>query len=315
MNLVLLRRFEAVCRLRSFSRAADEFGISHAAMTKSIRMLEEDIGAQLLDRTTRAVALTDVGAQLLDRASELITHAADVRSSIARGGRELRVCSGATVLDTFVKDGLLEFRQRHPDVHLDLRLLSVSESADQLSRRQADLLVFNSVTADELADTRWMRKEVIFTEPIVAMFRAGHPILERDFSTETFLGYDWVAVGFTRHLQESLPEPLRGTLKRVRFPKYLVPTQDICLNLVSRSDVITYGPESIMHNLPAGAAIESAPFPFPVRYEYAAYTRADGPPSPLATAFVDAIRSVRRRVLGTTGEQGAAKRRRKVRGR
>lgn len=297
LNLVLLRRFEAVCRLRSFSRAASELGLSQAAMTKSIRMLEEELEAQLLDRTTRTVEPTEMGQRLLARADELLAHADDVRSSIARGINQLRIASGATVLDSFVKDGLLEFRIKHPDVHVDLRLLSVADSADQLARRQADILIFNSIVASELVDTRWMRKEVIFLEPVVIICREGHPILEGELSFEALIKFDWVAVGFSRHLQQSLPKPLREALERVRFPKYLVPTQNVCVDMVLKSDVLTYGPESTLRGFPADAPIRTMAFPMPLMYECTAFTRADAPPPPLAAAFIDAVRSAHKIAL------------------
>ena len=61
LDLVLIRRFEAVARLGSFSAAADEVGVTHSAMTKSIRTLEELWGVRLFERTTRSVVPTAAG--------------------------------------------------------------------------------------------------------------------------------------------------------------------------------------------------------------------------------------------------------------
>ena len=64
LDLVLIRRFEAVARLGSFSAAADEVGVTHSAMTKSIRTLEELWGVRLFERTTRSVVATAAGRRL-----------------------------------------------------------------------------------------------------------------------------------------------------------------------------------------------------------------------------------------------------------
>ncbi|MTH76117.1 LysR substrate-binding domain-containing protein [Paracoccus aestuariivivens] len=60
--LAALRAFEAVARHLSFTRAADELGMTQAAVSYQIRMLEEKLGAPLFLRKTREIALTETGA-------------------------------------------------------------------------------------------------------------------------------------------------------------------------------------------------------------------------------------------------------------
>ncbi|MCV9917162.1 LysR family transcriptional regulator, partial [Burkholderia pseudomallei] len=67
MNITLrqLRVFIEVARLKSFSRAGDEIGLTQSAVSRSVRELEGEIGLKLIDRTTRDVQLTDVGTNLI----------------------------------------------------------------------------------------------------------------------------------------------------------------------------------------------------------------------------------------------------------
>src|SRR5215831_16587153 len=60
-----LRSFEAVARHLSFSKAAEELHVTPGAVSQQIRMLEEQLGAKLFDRTRRWVALTDVATRIL----------------------------------------------------------------------------------------------------------------------------------------------------------------------------------------------------------------------------------------------------------
>ena len=62
-----LAAFEAVARLRSFTAAAAELGVSPSALSHKMRNLEERLGVRLLARTTRSVAPTDAGEALLAR--------------------------------------------------------------------------------------------------------------------------------------------------------------------------------------------------------------------------------------------------------
>jgi DNA-binding transcriptional LysR family regulator len=75
LNVTLrqLRVFIAVARLRSFSRAGNEVGLTQSAVSRCVRELEGEIGLKLVDRTTREVQLTDVGANLVGSVSRLLT--------------------------------------------------------------------------------------------------------------------------------------------------------------------------------------------------------------------------------------------------
>ena len=71
MKTVLLPQlhvFLAVARLKSFRGAARELGVSTAAVSKSVRQLEEQLRVVLLTRTTRSVSVTDAGRRLVESA-------------------------------------------------------------------------------------------------------------------------------------------------------------------------------------------------------------------------------------------------------
>src|ERR1700749_3638782 len=63
-----VQAFLTVARLRSFSAAGREMGVSRSAISQSVRQLEEQLEVVLLARTTRSVSLTDAGRRLVDTA-------------------------------------------------------------------------------------------------------------------------------------------------------------------------------------------------------------------------------------------------------
>ena len=72
MNTDELRIFSRVAELASFSRAADQLGLTRARVSVAVQQLEERLGTRLLQRTTRSVRLTEDGARFLDRCKDYL---------------------------------------------------------------------------------------------------------------------------------------------------------------------------------------------------------------------------------------------------
>ncbi len=118
-----LRCFEAAARLESFSRAADELHLTHGAVSRAVRALEDDLGIPLFERRSRRVYLTASGARL---------HAAvaDAFAGIAAATRELRKRAATaaplvlscepTLLMRWLIPRLPAFQAAHPDAALHL---------------------------------------------------------------------------------------------------------------------------------------------------------------------------------------------------
>jgi DNA-binding transcriptional LysR family regulator len=77
-----LRCFEAAGRLGSFARAADELHVTHGAISRQVRQLEDDLGVQLFDRRNRSVHLTIAGRALLDAAADAFTRLRDAVAAV-----------------------------------------------------------------------------------------------------------------------------------------------------------------------------------------------------------------------------------------
>jgi DNA-binding transcriptional LysR family regulator len=82
--------FAAVAEGRSFAAAARRLGRSPAAVTRAVAALEERLGARLLNRTTRSVALTEIGAHTLEAARRALSLFEELEGAAATERRELR---------------------------------------------------------------------------------------------------------------------------------------------------------------------------------------------------------------------------------
>ena len=121
-----MQAFVAVADLRGFAPAARKLGLSPSGVTRLIAALEDRLGARLLQRTTRQVALTDAGSRYLERARRILADIGEAEDAIA--GERTRP-EGQLVISAPLGFGRLHvsgiaiaYLKRYPDVGVDLRL-------------------------------------------------------------------------------------------------------------------------------------------------------------------------------------------------
>ena len=79
MNTRLLEYFIAVAEHRSFKKAADVCGVSQPALSIQLKKLEEDLGVDLFERTTKSVILTEAGRKILDSGVKILNDIKDLK--------------------------------------------------------------------------------------------------------------------------------------------------------------------------------------------------------------------------------------------
>jgi len=125
-RLDAMQAFVAVAELRGFAPAARKLGLSASGVTRLVAALEARLGARLLQRTTRQVALTDVGVRYLERAKRIL---ADVEEAEGAIEGETTRPSGRLVVSAPYGFGRLHvsplmsaYLKRYPEVTAELRL-------------------------------------------------------------------------------------------------------------------------------------------------------------------------------------------------
>jgi LysR family transcriptional regulator, glycine cleavage system transcriptional activator len=121
--LPAIRAFEAAGRHENFSRAADELGMTQAAISYQIRQLEERVGKSLFVREKGRVRLSDAGRRLLPAITSGFAGMADAFSAIEEENEDLlSVDASVSFGGTWLSGRIGRFQLRHPDLALKLSL-------------------------------------------------------------------------------------------------------------------------------------------------------------------------------------------------
>jgi LysR family glycine cleavage system transcriptional activator len=127
-----LPSFEAAARRLSFSRAADELRVTHGAVSRAVRNLEDHLGVQLMVRATRSVRLTPIGASFAVEIRDVLERLA--AATTAATGQTSGIVSVSTI-DSFAARWLMprlsRFRRAHGDI--DVRVATSERLADFVS--------------------------------------------------------------------------------------------------------------------------------------------------------------------------------------
>ena len=118
MDLDQLRTFARVADLGSFTRAAEQLGMTKGRVSTVVQQLEGDVGARLLQRTTRRVHLTPDGEQFVERCKELVAEAAELQAMFQPAAAGLRGRLRIDLSNALARDLIIprlpEFLAAHP---------------------------------------------------------------------------------------------------------------------------------------------------------------------------------------------------------
>jgi DNA-binding transcriptional LysR family regulator len=187
-RLTALKLFVRVAQTRSFSAAGRELGFSQPSASRLIAALEQNVGAALFTRTTRAVTLTEAGASYLDRVSPILA-ALEEADHEARGTGELRgtlrvgVSSSLAIRE--VIPNLSRFMRRHPELRIELLM---DDHRQDLVHDGVDVAIRFGALSDSTAVARrlisWPR--VLVAAPSYLQ-RRGQPASPADLATHSVI--------------------------------------------------------------------------------------------------------------------------------
>jgi len=171
-----LQYFVAVAEIGSISGAARQLSVAQSAVTEAVQELESDLGAALLDRSGRGVALTHKGQQFLRHAGRILEAVADARRSFtddAAPAGELQLGASSLVAGYILADLIARFRRAFPMV----AVAAVEDSAEYLEHLlvngELDVAV---MVISRLREPGALQAEILEESNLRLWLPLGHPL-------------------------------------------------------------------------------------------------------------------------------------------
>lgn len=186
-----IRLFVMATKLLNISAAGRQLGLAPAVASARLSKLENEIGADLLHRSTRKVSLSLEGQEFLPFAEEILAQEDAARAALGRDSAEitgtLRFAASSTFAQHYIAPILPELLQRHPGLNLQLKLsdlqLDLIEGGFDLALRNSEL-ADSSLRARKLAND----KRILCASPEYLKTH-GTPVTPEDLANHQIMAF------------------------------------------------------------------------------------------------------------------------------
>lgn len=305
MDFRRLQYFITTAEERNIGRAAQRLHISQPPLTRQIRMLEEEIGAELFVRSARGVELTQAGEMFLEDARNILSFVAQSRDKAQKAAKgqlgRLDVATFGTGIYTTIPRILRIFTEQHPDVRVVLHTMTKSEQIDALLQKRIHIGFNRFLARHEELENRFIIKEQLY----VAV-QDQHPLYgQESVSIMELSRYPLILFPATGR-PNFVDRIIELCAKRGFAPEISQIVEDPVIGLVlissgvDNSQALALAPASIISLKPPGVNY------LPIRDEPNAYidlscTYHRNDSSPVLREFLKAIQTFRLRESAATG--------------
>lgn len=177
MDVDQLRYFLCVAGRQSFTRAAEELGLSQPALSRSIQKLEDELGQPVFERKTRSVMLTDAGVLLQARASQVLSIIDDTKAEITDDGQSGRVRVGAipTIAPYFLPEVLRQFSNSFPQATVIVQENVTDVLLKSCTQGELDLAILALPIPAKYLDI-----EELFEEELLLVLPPDHRLTDKE---------------------------------------------------------------------------------------------------------------------------------------
>lgn len=292
MEIRHLRCFLAVAEELHFARAAERLHIEQSPLSRAIKELEEDLGAQLFVRTTRSTRLTRAGMLFLEHVPRVFAALEQARGSVRAAVNgfhsQLRVALSDGIPPSRFSTFLALCRQEEPEIEIRLSEVPL---AQQIKGLHDDLYDVGFARSDEVGDG--IIAEAIWKDPLMVAVPARHPLLTyKRIPLEEILRYPLVLGDL--HACEGCSRQIERVLRKVDQEPLIaerVASIDLMMALVAAGFALGLaGASQIATSRESGVVARPLASRVPPLTTY--LLRPAGDPSETLARFIDRVQAI-----------------------
>lgn len=146
MDIHSLTYFQRVAELQHMTRAAEQLRVAQPALSRTIGVLEEELGVRLFERTGKNIRLNEYGQVLLRHTNQILRELEDIKAEIAeqRGLEDRTVTLSLYAASKLLPQLVMAFNKEYPQIRLHIR----QEGLASQERGESDLSIFSSIRSD-----------------------------------------------------------------------------------------------------------------------------------------------------------------------
>lgn len=192
VTLRQLAALEAVAVKGGVVKAAENLGLSHSAISMSLKDLEAHLGIKLFSRSGRNLKLTDIGKGVLEKAQAILAQVSDLEALAhpdCLQGR-LRIGAAAPIGNYFLPSICAEFIELYPEIQIELQVMPSQYAIEGIYKTSLDIAFVGApVNSKYIEVIPWLR------DPLIVCAGPDHPLAKKKdtcFSLENIAQEKWI---------------------------------------------------------------------------------------------------------------------------
>lgn len=219
MDFRKIEYFIKVAETLNFSRAAEEIHISHQALSKQIRSLEEELGAALFERTTTKVILTEAGRKMYQAFLPLVESAYKEYENIERfielRKSHLSIGYFNALSYPLMIDPVIRFlKKKKPELEIDVSAGDVGAVREKLMEDRFDLLITTAWDLEKWVDVHYFVLQEFLLQIIVSSnhpwFNKKKQVTAKDLEKESLLLHQTGDLDFMKQMKVAKRIPIQN---------------------------------------------------------------------------------------------------------
>ncbi len=272
MDMTTLRLFISLARNLHFGKTSQERHMSPSAVSRAIQRLEDQVGHALLIRDNRSVQLTPEGHLFLEFALDVVKRYDSLQNALSSQSEKLHgrltLFASVTASQSILPNVLAEFREKYPDIHIQLEtgyaVNALSKLSEGIDVVVAALPVSNSDDAENSAtngagDGSRFVKRILMSIPMQTIAPAGSPLALSLTASES---PDWSQVPLILPASGQARENIDSWLQREGIKPNVyaeVAGNEAILSLVALGCGVGFVPRLVINDSPLASRVKVIP--------------------------------------------------------